>query len=74
MTEWRIDRARIKTELAHRNLTQRDLARMVDVSEASISYWLTGERVNPRLASRVAQCLGLPMEDIVKAVDLQSIA
>lgn len=47
---------------------------MVDVSEASISYWLTGERVNPRLASRVAQCLGLPMDEIVKAVDLQSIA
>ncbi len=56
---------RIKEMLAHREMTQRQLAIMLDVSEAQINKWISGKH-EPRLlvAQRIADNLGVPIEQV----------
>lgn len=54
---------RIRSWMKKRGISQRDLARLVDVHETTVSRVLAGTRKpSPQLALRLAKEMGVPME------------
>jgi transcriptional regulator with XRE-family HTH domain len=60
-----VNRGRLDLELVRRNWTQADLARLLGVSRTAISLFFQGKQMPPRLAARIAQAMGVPLDDVL---------
>jgi transcriptional regulator with XRE-family HTH domain len=48
------------------NLSQRELAKLLDVHEATVSYWISGKNKPKRtLIKRLAKLTGIPVEALL---------
>lgn len=59
------DISRIKRQRLVRGMTQRALARAMDVSPETVSRMERGEYQNPKTVKKAADVLGVSMEDLV---------
>jgi transcriptional regulator with XRE-family HTH domain len=56
----------LRIYLARSNLSQRDLAKLLDVHEATVSYWISGKNKPKRtLITRLAKITGIPVTDLL---------
>ena len=63
----RLCRIRLVTELAKRNMTSQALAKQAGVSRATISAIKNGRSCSNNTAEKIAEVLGLPVEDLTEA-------
>lgn len=63
----RIDRIKIVTELARRDMTQSKLAEITGLSRATINNIKCGRSCSDELGTKIADALNLPLEQIVEA-------
>ena len=63
----RLCRVRLVTELAKRDMTSQDLAKQAGVSRATISAIKNGRSCSNGTAERIAEVLGLSVEDLTEA-------
>lgn len=59
-----IDRYKLKIELMKRNITQQKLAEMCGLSRATISGIFCGRSCSGRIGYKIAQALGMELEDL----------
>lgn len=59
-----IDRFKLKIELMKRGMTQNQLAEMCGLSRATISNILCGRSCNDKTGYKIAQALGMEIEDL----------
>lgn len=62
----RIDRIKLVTELARRDLTQCELAKMASVSRATIGYIKAGKSCSDDVGNKIAQALGVDVSEILE--------
>ena len=62
----RIDRVKLATELARRELRQKSLAELAGISQNTVSAISCGKTVSPQTAGKVAGALNVPLEQIVE--------
>ena len=56
----------LKAYLVKVNLSQRELAKLLDVHEATVSYWIKGKNKPKRtLIKRLAKLTGIPLAELV---------
>ncbi|MFI5867755.1 helix-turn-helix domain-containing protein [Streptomyces sp. NPDC051546] len=64
----RIRRERLRELRTRRQMTQDDLASVLDISRAAVSTWeTTGRFPRPATMRRLALCLGVPAFDLIEA-------
>lgn len=62
----RIDRVKLVTELAKRDMTQKRLAELSGVSRATINYVRAGKSCTDEVGQRIAKALGVNPEEIIE--------
>jgi len=62
---------KIKLILLLRGIPQAELARRLGVSEAYISYVVTGKRPGKEARKKIARILGVPEEELFQEVEIQ---
>ena len=62
----RIDRVKLATELAKRDMTQTRLAELSGVSRATINYIKGGKRCTGEVGQKIAQALGVSVTEILE--------
>ncbi len=62
----RIDRVKLVTELAKRDLTQKRLAEMSGVSRATINYIRSGKSCTEEIGNKIAKALNVPIETLLE--------
>ena len=60
----RIDRLKLVTELARRDMTQKMLAEKSGVSRATINYIKCGKSCTDEVGRKIARALNIPIEQI----------
>lgn len=63
----RIDRVKLVTELAKRDMTQKRLAELSGVSRTTISYVCAGKSCTNEVGRRIAQGLGVNVTTILSS-------
>lgn len=61
----RIDRIKLITELAKRDMTQTRLAELSGVSRATINYIKGGKRCSDEVGQKIAKALGVDATEIL---------
>lgn len=62
----RIDRVKLITELAKREMTQKRLAELSGVSRATINYVRAGKSCTDEVGQKIAEALGVAAEEILE--------
>lgn len=62
----RIDRIKLVTELAKRDMTQARLAELSGVSRATINYVKGGKRCTDEVGQKIAKALNVKVKDIIE--------
>lgn len=62
----RIDRIKLVTELARRDMTQAKLAELSGVSRATINYIKGGKRCSDEVGKKIAKALGVDVTEIIE--------
>ena len=62
----RIDRVKLVTELARRDMTQLELAKLAGVSRATVSYIRCGKCCSDEVGRKIAAALGVDVTDILE--------
>lgn len=62
----RIDRVKLATELARRDMTQKRLAELSGVSRATINYVRAGKSCTDEVGQKIAKALGVDVTDILE--------
>jgi DNA-binding XRE family transcriptional regulator len=62
----RIDRVKLVTELAKRDMTQKRLAELSGVSRATINYIRGGKSCSDEVGQKIADALGVKVERIIE--------
>ena len=62
----RIDRVKLITELAKRDMTQKRLAELSGVSRATINYVRAGKSCTDEVGQKIAKALGVKPEEIIE--------
>lgn len=62
----RIDRVKLITELAKRDMTQKRLSELSGVSRATINYVRAGKSCTDEVGQRIAKALGVKLEEIIE--------
>lgn len=62
----RIDRIKLITELARKEMTQKDLAQKSGVSRVTISYIKQGKSCSEDVANKIAEALDLNLNSILE--------
>lgn len=62
----RIDRVKLTTELAKRDMTQKRLAELSGVSRATINYIKGGKSCSDEVGEKIAGALGIPVEKLIE--------
>ncbi len=62
----RIDRIKLVTELARRDMTQAKLAELSGVSRATINYIKGGKRCSDEVGKKIADALGVDVTEIIE--------
>ena len=62
----RIDRVKLVTELAKRDLNQTKLAELAGVSRATISYIRGGKSCSDEVANKIADALKIDLEKLLE--------
>jgi transcriptional regulator with XRE-family HTH domain len=56
----------LKSYLERSHLSQKDLARLLNIHEATVSYWISGKNKPKRtLIKRLAKLTGIPVADLL---------
>lgn len=63
----RIDRIKLIAEMARKDMTVKALAEKAIVSRMTVSAMRCGKSVNENTARRVAQALGVDVEDLLES-------
>lgn len=61
----RIDRVKLVTELAKRDMTQKRLAEMSGVSRQTINYIRAGKSCTDEVGQKIAKALGVDVTEIM---------
>ena len=62
----RIDRIKLITELAKRDMTQKRLAELSGVSRATINYIKAGKSCTDEVGQKIVEALGVKAEEIME--------
>ncbi len=62
----RIDKVKLITEMAKRDLTQKRLAELSGVSRSTISYIRCGKSCSDAIGHKLAVALGVEIEDLLE--------
>lgn len=62
----RIDRIKLVTELAKREMTQKRLAELSGVSRATINYVRAGKSCTNEVGQKIAQALGVTTKELIE--------
>lgn len=62
----RIDRVKLVTELARRDMTQKRLAEQSGVSRATINYIRSGKSCSDEIGNKIANALNVPIEKLLE--------
>lgn len=62
----RIDRIKLVTELARREMTQKKLAELAGISRATVNYIRCGKTCSDEVGKRIAEALGVNLTDIME--------
>lgn len=62
----RIDRIKLVSELARRDMTQAKLAELSGVSRATINYIKGGKCCSDEVGEKIARALGIPVEKLIE--------
>lgn len=62
----RIDRLKLRMELAKRDMTQMKLAELAGVSRATIGYIVGGKSCSDIIGIKIANALGIPIEKLLE--------
>ncbi len=62
----RIDRIKLVSELARRDMTQAKLAELSGVSRATINYIKGGKSCSDEVGEKIARALGIPVEKLIE--------
>lgn len=62
----RIDRIKLISELAKRDMTQSKLAELAGVSRATVSYIKSGKSCTDEVGNKIAAALGVPVEKLIE--------
>lgn len=63
----RIDRIKLVTELAKRDMTQKRLAELSGVSRATINYVRSGKSCTDEVGQKIASALGIDVTEIIES-------
>lgn len=66
MSRMRIDRIKLITELAKRDMTQKRLAELSGVSRATINYVRAGKCCSDEVGQNIAKALGVDVTEIIE--------
>lgn len=66
----RIDRIKLTTELARRDMTQKQLAELTGVSRATINYVKNGKRCTDEIGGKIAQALGVDLKELIESQEV----
>jgi len=61
----RIDRAKLKYELARRDMQQNRLSELTGISRATLSAIAGGKSCAPQTAGKIARALDMPVEHLI---------
>lgn len=62
----RIDRIKLVTELARRDMTQKQLAEAAGVSRATVNYIKAGKSCSDEVGQKIAKALGIKVTEILE--------
>lgn len=62
----RIDRIKLVTELAKRDMSQKKLAELAGVSRATINYIKGGKSCTDEVGKKIAKALKLPLSELLE--------
>lgn len=62
----RIDRVKLVTELAKRDMTQKQLAELSGVSRATINYIKGGKKCSDEVGQKIAEALAVTTEELIE--------
>lgn len=62
----RIDRLKLRMELAKRDMTQMKLSELAGVSRATIGYVVGGKSCSDMVGIKIANALGVPIEKLLE--------
>lgn len=62
----RINRIKLITELAKRDMTQKRLAELAGVSRATINYVRAGKSCTDEVGQKIAQALGVTTKELIE--------
>ena len=62
----RIDRIKLITEMAKRNMTQKKLAELAGISRGSVSAIKNGKSCSNDIGIKIAEALHIPIEELLE--------
>lgn len=62
----RIDRIKLITEMAKRNMTQKELAELAGISRVSVSAIKNGKSCSNDIGIKIAEALHMPIEKLLE--------
>ena len=62
----RIDRVKLVTELAKRDMTQKKLAEIAGISRAPVNYIRGGKNCSDEVGEKIAKALGVDITEIIE--------
>lgn len=62
----RIDRIKFITELAKREMTQKQLAEKAGISRATVNYIKAGKSCSDEVGQKIARVLQIPIEKLIE--------
>ena len=62
----RIDRVKLATEMARREMRYIQLAKLAGISRITMSGINGGKAIHPDTANKIAQALNIPLEEIIE--------
>lgn len=62
----RIDRVKLATELARRDMNQKQLAELSGVSRATVNYIRSGKSCSDAVGQKIADALGVDLKKILE--------
>lgn len=62
----RIDRLKLRMELAKRDMKQIELAELAGVSRATVGYIAGGKSCSDKVGIKIADALGVPIEKLLE--------